>query len=165
MLFHMTGTSRHKLEEKVSTALYQLVVSVAHGMPRDISRTSVATLNTLEMSGPLRITRLADLEGVTQPTMTTLVDKLELSGMVQRMPDSTDRRATLIDLTEQGRSYLRQRRTIGTERLAQLIGQLPEDLATLLATALPAISELNQSAVLLEGTSDSGFASSKEARS
>jgi DNA-binding MarR family transcriptional regulator len=42
----------------------------------ELSRTEVGLLNTLS-TGPRRITELAELEGLAQPTMTSLVKQLE----------------------------------------------------------------------------------------
>ncbi len=153
MLFPMPDEARQATitMREVSQCLFSLVISIAHGMPRDVSRTGVATLNTLARSGPLRITRLADLEGVAQPSMTLLIDKLERLGLVERRRDSSDRRAILISLTPPGLSYLHEREKIGVERLAQLIGDLQEEHARMLASALPAIASLSQSASEVSG--------------
>jgi DNA-binding MarR family transcriptional regulator len=130
--------------EEVSASLYSLLIAVARSMPRDVSRTGVATLVTLAQSGPLRVTRLADLEGVAQPSMTLLADKLEQLELVERRRDPNDRRATLIALTPKGRTYLHQRQRIGAARLDELIGSLPRHHVRLLVEALPAIAGLSQ---------------------
>jgi len=136
-------TSTYK-SEQLSAALYSLLVSVARSMPRDISRTGVSVLNTLEQIDPQRITRLAEIENVTQPTMTLLIDKLQLMGLVERHRDNDDRRATLISLTRTGKSYLSQRRRIGTERISDLIANLPSEQTNLLIDALTAITNLSR---------------------
>lgn len=86
--------------------------------------------------------------------MTTLVDKLEQAGLVERRPDSRDGRAILINLTEHGRSYLRQRRRIGARRLTDLIEGLPEEQIRVLVQALPAIAQLGQTATLLTSSNE-----------
>ncbi|TAN31037.1 MAG: MarR family transcriptional regulator [Actinomycetota bacterium] len=151
MLFSMPENApiSKKTAEHISAALYSLLVSVARSMPRDLSRTGVATLSRLEQSGPQRITRLAELEGVTQPTMTTLLDKLAHMGLVERHPDESDGRATLISLSRFGKSYLSQRQQIGTERIADLVSRLPSEQIQLLADALTSLTSLSQAAALL----------------
>ncbi|NNN18556.1 MAG: winged helix-turn-helix transcriptional regulator [Acidimicrobiaceae bacterium] len=101
-------------------------------------------MNTLEQIGSQRITRLAEIENVTQPTMTLLIDKLQLMGLVERHRDNDDRRATLISLTVTGKSYLNQRRRIGTERIADLIINLPSEETNLLIDALTPITNLSR---------------------
>ncbi|MHB1613223.1 MAG: MarR family winged helix-turn-helix transcriptional regulator [Actinomycetes bacterium] len=125
--------------DEVANALYSLVASVLRRMPRDISLTTAATLHTLDRQGPQRLTRLAALEGVTQPTMTVLVTRLEHDGLAERRPDPTDGRAVLVVLTAAGRRYVRRRRQAGAASLTGLIAELPAGQATALRGALPAI--------------------------
>ena len=98
----------------------------------------------LRDSGPQRITALAEAESVAQPTMTTLVGRLERAGYVSRTPDPTDGRATLIALTDEGREVLAR---FGDQRADLLAGPLSHldsaDRAALEA-ALPALDGLIQ---------------------
>ena len=54
----------------------------------ELSRTEVGLLSTLS-GGAQRITALAELEGLAQPTMTTMVKHLEQRGLVQRARQAT----------------------------------------------------------------------------
>jgi DNA-binding MarR family transcriptional regulator len=49
-----------------------------------------------------RLTELAEWAGVTKPAMSEIVDILVRLGYVERTPDPSDRRATLIRRTERG---------------------------------------------------------------
>lgn len=51
---------------------------------------------------------LAQQMGVTQATVTALVDKLVARGLVRRVPSETDRRQTFVILTVTGRSALEE---------------------------------------------------------
>src|SRR5258708_38039613 len=82
--------------------LYGLLTTVIRGIPRDMGLTSAATLSTLQRTGPRRVTDLAVIEGVTQPSMTVLVTALERSGLVERHSDAADKRVKLIALTAAG---------------------------------------------------------------
>jgi DNA-binding MarR family transcriptional regulator len=68
---------------------------------REISRTEMQVLSMLS-EGPRRITELAELEGVAQPTMTLLVKRLEEKGWTQREGLPDDGRVVMISLTEAG---------------------------------------------------------------
>ena len=57
-------------------------------------------LESLHCEGPQRMSDLADALGVTPRNITALVDGLEEEGMVRRVAHPTDRRATLIELTD-----------------------------------------------------------------
>ena len=52
--------------------------------------------------GPIIMSDLGEELGVTPRNVTKLVDELEAEGLVRRLPHPSDRRATLIELTEKG---------------------------------------------------------------
>src|ERR1700691_793338 len=137
---------RDQRADRASTAagaaLYGLVIGAVRRIPRELSLTSASTLATLERSGPRRITDLAAIEGVTQPTMTVLVRVLEASGLVERRGDPTDKRVALVAVTEAGATYVRARRREGADAFVQLIDKLPDDEVAALAAAIPALEHL-----------------------
>jgi MFS family permease len=114
----------HGASDAIGSALYGLATRAVRRLPRDMSLTSAATLATLDKTGPRRITDLAVAEGVTQPAMTVLVRVMEESGLVERKGDPSDKRVTLVCLTEAGASYVRTRRQAGVDAYARLIDEL-----------------------------------------
>lgn len=56
--------------------------------------------------GPQRPSALAGILDVAPRSVTSKVDDAEAAGLVRRLPDPTDRRATLVELTEDGRRTL-----------------------------------------------------------
>ncbi|MET8280741.1 MarR family transcriptional regulator [Micromonospora sp. NPDC005174] len=126
----------------IGAALYALATRAARRLPRDMSLTSAATLATLDRTGPRRITDLAAVEGITQPAMTTLVRVMEVSGLVERRGDASDRRVTLVCLTEAGAAYVRTRRQAGVHAFERLIDELTGDEVEALVAALPALTHL-----------------------
>jgi DNA-binding MarR family transcriptional regulator len=123
-------------------AVYELLSAVVRRAPRDRSLTSLATLSTLERTGPRRITDLAAIEGVRQPSMTALITALERDGLVERQSDPTDKRVALVAPTPAGLDYIQNRRRAANTSLAQLIDELPPDEAALLVAAIPALLHL-----------------------
>ncbi|MET7286426.1 MarR family transcriptional regulator [Streptomyces sp. NPDC005573] len=94
-------------------------------------------LRTLAHYGsPPRMTDLAERLEVVPRAVTTLVDGLEASGRVRRVPDPTNRRVTRIELTDEGRATLRElrgaRRSAAEEILAPLTEKEREVLGVLL---------------------------------
>ena len=59
-------------------------------------------LGALHCKGPQIMSSISDELGVTRRNVTALVDALEEEGLVRRKPHSTDRRATVIEMTEGG---------------------------------------------------------------
>jgi DNA-binding MarR family transcriptional regulator len=74
--------------------------------------------------GPQTISRLAEREGVAQPTLTRMVGRLEADGLVRRERSSEDGRVVLVGLTAHGAAELAALRerylTVLRERLAGL---------------------------------------------
>ena len=69
-------------------------------------RVSAAQLNcilTLNEHGPLPPSKIANHMMVKSSTVTGVVDRLELKGLVERMRNSPDRRVITIQLTEAGK--------------------------------------------------------------
>lgn len=118
--------------------LVALVVKSASGR-RDLSLTAVATLSSLDRQGPQRITTLATAQGVSQPSMTQLIQRLEQRGLVARGSDPADGRVALVTVTDQGRAALAERRQRNAEHIARLLGDLPEPDVQALAEALAAV--------------------------
>lgn len=88
-----------------------------------VSRTEAGTLRALSIQ-PRRITDLAAREGVTQPAITLLVNRLEDRGWVRREADPGDGRVTLVSLTRSGHAVYDQLR-------AEYRALLHEEMATL----------------------------------
>jgi DNA-binding MarR family transcriptional regulator len=107
------------------------------------SVTSRLTLARLQADGPARISDLARLEGVSQPAMTGLVNRLENEGMVTRTADPSDARAALVALTDPGRAFVETRRVERARVLSGRVERLSDaDRAAILA-ALPALDRLS----------------------
>lgn len=82
------------------------------------------TLSILRSEGALRIGELATASRVTQPGMTRLVSQLADAGLVERIPDPADSRATIVEATDAGiralDAWLVQLRDAIEPRLADL---------------------------------------------
>jgi DNA-binding MarR family transcriptional regulator len=97
----------------------------------DLSRSETSLLARLE-AGPQRITTLAELDGLAQPTVTLLVKRLEADGLVGRERWADDGRVVLVSLTAAGHQALELVRARYRERLRACFADLPdEDVAAL----------------------------------
>jgi DNA-binding MarR family transcriptional regulator len=83
----------------------------------DWTYSALLIMEEMKESRTLRMTELADLIGATPPTITKLVKDLEGQGLVSRVPDEQDGRASILSLTEEGR---RMAESIGGQRIADL---------------------------------------------
>ncbi|WP_028067003.1 MarR family winged helix-turn-helix transcriptional regulator [Solirubrobacter soli] len=116
---------------------------------RELSRTAASVLATLRDAGPRRITELAEREAVAQPTVTTLVGRLERDGFVERRQDPKDARAVLVHLTPQGLERLDAMRAAREALLQARLSTLTDDEREVLAAALPVLDKLME-----EGTGE-----------
>jgi DNA-binding MarR family transcriptional regulator len=67
-------------------------------------------LGRLDREGPQSTSKLAAAERVRPQSMSQTVAELESQGLVERRPDPADGRSSLVELTEAGRSELREDR-------------------------------------------------------
>ena len=91
---------------------------------------------------PRRITELAELEGLAQPTMTLLVKRLEERGLVRRERQADDQRVVLVWLTEPGQAALRDLRALAAAGLREHLDAMPDQQLTALAAATDKLAEL-----------------------
>lgn len=130
---------------RLAQVLRELVTVVSRdSATRDLSRTAAGTLSALERHGASRISDLTRLEAVGQPAMTGLVQRLEAAGLVTRAGDPSDRRATLVAITDAGRTALADRRRSQDALVAARLGRLSPDHLDALDRAVDALVELTQ---------------------
>ena len=113
-----------------------------HAPAAGYSMTARTTLARLLTEGPARISDLARVEGVTQPAMTGLINRLESEGLVHRDPDPRDARAALVVLTDAGQLFIAERRAQRGRLLAAQLERLSEADQRSLLEALPALDRL-----------------------
>jgi DNA-binding MarR family transcriptional regulator len=90
----------------------------------DLGASAAFAMNRVCREGPIRLTALAAKEGVSQPSMTQLIQRLERQGLVARLADPDDGRAALIGITECGQKLLDDRKRLRRERLRELMQTL-----------------------------------------
>jgi len=106
-----------------------------------VSRTEAGTLRALS-GRPCRITELAALEGVTQPAITLLVNRLEDRGWARREADPGDGRVTLVSLTRRGRAVFNRLRGEYRALLHEEMATLDEEDVAVLARAIDILDAL-----------------------
>lgn len=120
-----------------------------------LSASAAFVLNRVRREGPIRLTSLAAKEGVSQPSMTQLIQRLERQDLVARLADPDDGRATLIGITARGEALLEERTRIRRERLAALLSTLSaEEVCTLQLSARVASPILDRLAADADAASE-----------
>jgi len=93
----------------------------------NLERSAYGIMAKLADEGPQRLGALASAFGLDPSTITRQVQALEELGMASRETDPTDRRASILDLTDVGRKTLKQTRSHRRERLQQALADWQQD--------------------------------------
>ena len=106
--------------------------------PWDITPAQLRALRVLRRHGVMRLSELSDRLRIAPRSATDVVDALEKRGLAGRRPDPGDRRATLVEVTDDGGGVLDAIRGSEAERvfgrltpadrshLARILGQIRE---------------------------------------
>ncbi|TWT16875.1 MarR family winged helix-turn-helix transcriptional regulator [Luteimonas wenzhouensis] len=115
---------REGLVDTLVTASFVVMAVISRlGAAHDLSLSMVRMLGILRDRRP-RMTELADYLGLEKQTMSGLVARAEKRGLVARVPNEDDARATDVVLTDEGARLLRQLRAEGRAALGPLVENL-----------------------------------------
>ncbi|RLC90713.1 MAG: MarR family transcriptional regulator [Chloroflexi bacterium] len=90
---------------------------------------------------------LADGLGLSAPTVSVGVRRLEAAGLLERQPDPQDGRAIRLFLTTSGQELCRRARVFRQDKMRRLLkGLTPEEQATLLTLLEQALSSAEEEA-------------------
>ncbi|GAB3360944.1 MarR family winged helix-turn-helix transcriptional regulator [Modestobacter lapidis] len=132
-------------ELHVFDRLLEITLLLQEDMARSFAGSGLTAARThllwvVHQSGPSTQQSLATALQVTPRNVTGLVDALEAGGFVTRRPHPTDRRATLVTLTDQGLQTMadmdRDRRQIA----ARLVADLTEEQVRCFREALDVVT-------------------------
>lgn len=88
-----------------------------------LDRSAYGIMCQLADEGPHRLGAIAQAFGLDPSTITRQVQALEEAQLVDRRTDPSDRRASLLDLTDDGRHALEQTRAYRRERLRAALSE------------------------------------------
>ncbi|OUM97187.1 MAG: hypothetical protein A9Z00_01790 [Thermobacillus sp. ZCTH02-B1] len=114
----------------------QLNAALAQHPEMPVTLPQLMLLNLTHQHGPYRLTDLATKIEVKPSAVTVMVDRLEKRGFVRRVPDPGDRRAVLVEVTEEGRGALRKAWNLREELLGRVTARLGSEEVKLLADLL-----------------------------
>jgi DNA-binding MarR family transcriptional regulator len=133
-----------------ATGIFDRLLEIALLFEADLARSFAGTALTpsrthllwvLHHGGPATQRALAESLSVSPRNVTGLVDALAVAGSVERRPHPTDRRATLVTLTEVGRKTMTEMARDREQIAAQLVDAIPEDRLRELGRDLAAIAD------------------------
>jgi DNA-binding MarR family transcriptional regulator len=132
---------------EIAEELRPAILRLARNLRRETEALGVtshqATLLAVISSTPgLSLRELAEAEGISAPSLSGHVDRLEAAGLIRRVRSSDDRRRVGLELTKEGRAVLRRVRALRTTWLADRLARLSDDEREALERALPALHAL-----------------------
>ena len=92
-----------------------------------LSLMNIHVLTILEVEGPLSMSRLAEVLGVSLASVTGIVARMEQRRLVERRHDETDRRVVSVHPTRLGGAVFARLRRHRRDKLSKLLGQLSDD--------------------------------------
>jgi DNA-binding MarR family transcriptional regulator len=124
---------RTELWARISDAWKRLTRRAEENLSKiDLSIPDFRILKTLDRSGPCPMARLSRETMLTQAAITVIVDELEERRLVERIRSDKDRRVINIQITNNGRSLLREALRIHGRLVEQIMSSLTsEELAKL----------------------------------
>jgi DNA-binding MarR family transcriptional regulator len=140
------GSSRgatHDLADRLHSSAIHLLRRLrreddASGLPAP----QLSALSVIVFAGPVTLGALAQAEQVRPPTITRLVDKLEAAGLVDRVPDTVDRRISRVEATAKGAKLLHDGRRRRVASLAASLRELPARERSALWKAVPILERV-----------------------
>jgi DNA-binding MarR family transcriptional regulator len=87
-----------------------------------------ALLLELDRTGPRIQAQLSEALGCEPPSVTLMTRKLETAGHIKRTPDPTDKRATVVALTDSGKALAEQIRQLWLTLADETIRGLPAEM-------------------------------------
>jgi DNA-binding MarR family transcriptional regulator len=119
----------------------------------ELTPTQASVLGVVVARGPIRISAVADLEGVNPTMLSRVMGVLDQKGLIVRTSASSDQRGVVAEATVTGRETSTRIMERRTAILLAVVERLPAPTAAALLAALPALEELT-----------AGFAERRDAR-
>ena len=121
-------TANKQIEQQITVLLrrvQRIHLSTTTG-DVNLERSAYGIMCKLADEGPQRLGALATAFGLDPSTITRQVQALEEIGLAARTTDPSDRRASILDLTETGREVLDSTRTRRRTKLQNALSNWPE---------------------------------------
>lgn len=135
----------HLVDLLAVTTFHLTAVMSRMAAGHDLSLTQLRALGIVR-DRRLRVTDLADRLGLDKSTMSGLVDRAEVRGLLRRERAEHDRRVVEVVATEEGAALVDAMRAAGMRELAPMLGGLAADekveLTRLLRVALAAAGQV-----------------------
>ena len=112
-----------------------------HFGKQNITFPQAMALNILGNEGPMPISRLAELTGSANSTISGIVDRLERLGLAKRTRSELDHRVIYVEVTDKYRELRQKTETGVNEYFDDLLGKLSPEEREQISSALKLLSD------------------------
>jgi len=140
----VAGTDAHEsLTSRLRLAVVRLNRRLrAQRTDSSVTLSHISALSCLHVWGPMTPGELAAREGVQPPSMTRVIAALEEHGFATRRPHPTDGRQAIVELTEEGRRFIRAEVCARERWLDQRLAKLTDEEREILSRAAEIIDRM-----------------------
>lgn len=128
--------------DRLRLTLVRLVRTLRRRGRSRLTPSQVSALSTVEEYGPMRISALATYESLGASAATRVVASLEELELLERMVDPEDKRASLVNLSERGRSEFDELKRERTLDISSMLEKLSAKERQTIEAALPALEKI-----------------------
>ena len=139
------ATDAAQLAAELRLSVTRLARRLRQAADMGLSPSLLSALAIVHVHGPLTLGALAELEGVSPPTVTRVVNRLEGDDLVERIVDPDDKRVCRVATTEAGEALLDASRERKTAWLAERLAALDAEQLAHLAAAAVVLEQLSAS--------------------
>jgi len=93
---------------------------------RQVSMPQLYILMTLQERGAMTVSELAHLLSVSAPSASSILDRMEEHGLVERVRDDVDRRVVHVGIAQPGRRMMEEMMGLKLEQLQRLLDSMTD---------------------------------------
>ena len=144
----LTPTRELEIAAQLRTVIGRLsrrLRSTASARDAGLTPTAISLLLTVARVGRVRLSELAESEGINPTMLSRVIAGMVQDGLLKRSSDEGDRRAAWVEATAAGRKLAERMRRERTSAVNQALEMLPEADRRRIERALPALEALSES--------------------
>lgn len=140
------GEDAYAVAKKIRPFLTKLYVAYFRiSEASDITGPQLSIMERLIEKGPMRISQLAQEEGIRMPTASNTLHQLEQRELVRRVRDETDRRGVKVEITDTGFSEYNRVADERTKYVAEMMDTLDAESLAQMKEVTPILAKLAES--------------------
>lgn len=98
-----------------------------HAIHREVSMPQLYLLINLQEHGSLTVSEMADVLGVSAPSTSAIIDRMEERELVTRVRDEVDRRVVHVAISERGRKMVDELAGLKRDKVQQLLTGMDDE--------------------------------------